>query len=343
MTARAAASPLPFGSAELCAGSTKAVIIPALGGKVVSLQFAGREWLWGGDVAGRSVPVDGAPYDEAADGGGYDEFFPTIAACTLPSHLSRYGGLSLPDHGELWSQPATFTLETRSEGMYALTGWQGRRMPYRFVRGVFVGNSGSVEMHYAVTNDGDARIPFVWSGQAMLPLKKSTRLILPEGTRARVWSEEGVELGGQGAYLRWPRAVIGGKLVDFTRPDDVARSYACKIYFDPGAGRAAVEEDGARLEVNFDLAQVPHMGLSINKRGWSPLRRQRALRTIALSPSIGSPDSVTEALSGWRDAAWLEPGERREWRLTWRASVVEAAESSPGSPPDVLPVPGLPL
>jgi galactose mutarotase-like enzyme len=323
MTARAPASSVPFGTAELRAGSTRAVIVPALGGKIISLEFAGREWLWGGELAGRSAPVDGAQYDEHVDGGGYDELFPNIAPCTLPSHVTRYGGLSLPDHGELWSQPATFSLETRPDGTFAATGWQGRRMPYRFVRDVFVSNTGSVEMHYAVSNDGDARIPFVWSAQAMLPLTKSTRLVLPEGTRARVWSQEGVELGGQGAYLRWPRAVIGGKLVDLTRPDEVARAYACRIYLDPGAGRAAVEADGARLEVSFDAERVGHVVLAVNKPGWSAFGKRRSARTVALAPAIGSPDSLSEALGAWRDAAWLEPGETREWHLTWRASVVE--------------------
>jgi hypothetical protein len=270
--------------------------------------------------------VDGAPYDERVDGGGYDELFPNIAPCTLPSHVTRYGGLSLPDHGELWSQPATFALETRAEGMFATTSWQGRRMPYRFVREVFVSKSGSVEMRYAVSNEGDDRLPFVWSAQAVLPLTKTTRLVLPEGSRARVWSQEGVELGGPGAYLRWPRAVIGGKLVDLTRPDDVARVYACRIYFDPGAGRAAVDADGARLEVSFDIERVRHVAISISKPGWSAFGRRRSARTIALAPAIGSPDSLSEALGGWRDAAWLEPGETREWRLTWRSSAAETPE-----------------
>src|SRR5690606_17081585 len=112
MTARAPAPSSSFGTAELRAGSTRAVIVPSLGGKIISLEFAGREWLWGGDLAGGSAPVDGAPYDDRVDGGGYDELFPTIAPCTLPTHVMRYGGLSLPDHGELWSQPATFALET---------------------------------------------------------------------------------------------------------------------------------------------------------------------------------------------------------------------------------------
>ncbi len=326
MTAPAPARGASFGTAELRAGTTKAVIVPALGGKIISLEFAGREWLWGGELAGRNAPVDGAPYDDRVDGGGYDELFPNIAPSILPSHVTRYGGLSLPDHGELWSQPATFALETRPDGMFASTSWQGRRMPYRFVRDVFVSNSGSVEMQYAVSNDGDDRLPFVWSGQAVLPLGKSTRLVLPEGSRARVWSQEGVELGGPGAFLRWPRAVIGGKLVDLTRPDAVARVYACRIYFDPGAGRAAVEAEGARLEVSFDIERVRHVAVSISKPGWSAFGKRRSARIISLAPSIGSPDSLSEALGAWRDAAWLEPGETREWHLTWRASVAATPE-----------------
>lgn len=328
MTARAPAPSSSFGTAELRAGSTKAVIVPSLGGKIISLEFAGREWLWGGDLAGRSAPVDGAAYDDRVDGGGYDELFPNIAPCTLPSHVTRYGGLSLPDHGELWSQPATFTLETRPEGMFATTGWQGRRMPYRFVRDVFVGNSGAVEMRYAVSNDGDVRLPFVWSAQAMLPLGKSTRLVLPEGSRARVWSQEGVELGGQGAYVRWPRAIVGGKVVDLSRPDELARAYSCRIYFDPAVGRAAVEEDGARLEVSFDLERVSHVAVTFSKPGWSPFGKRRSARIITLAPSIGSPDSLSEALGAWRDAAWLEPGETREWQLTWRAYAGETRATS---------------
>ena len=75
-----------------------------------------------------------------------------------------------------------------------------------------------------------------------------------------------------------------------------------------------------------DIEQVPHLALSVNKRGWAPFRRQRSARTIAIAPSIGSPDSLTEALGAWRDAAWLEPGATREWRLTWSAGEVEAPE-----------------
>ncbi|HEU4641567.1 MAG TPA: hypothetical protein VFS44_03865 [Gemmatimonadaceae bacterium] len=308
-----------FGSAELRAGDARVVIIPALGGKIASLQLGGREWLWTSDVIPRQPPVDGASYVEMGDSGGYDECFPTIAPCTLPSNIACFGGLSLPDHGELWSQPSTFTLETRPEGMYAATGWFGRRMPYRFVRAIFVG-SDRVEMRYAVTNDGASPLPFLWSAHPLLPLGKGTRLVLPEAARVRVWSQHGIDLGGTGRELRWPRVAVAGKLVDLSHPDAVARAYACKLFVDvPASGGAiAVEEDGARLELTLDPAQVPHVGIWLNRGGWSPFRRKGSYRNLALEPCIGAPDSLAEALGAWRDAAWLAPGATREWTLVWR-------------------------
>lgn len=307
-----------FGSAELRAGDSRVVIVPALGGKIISLELGGREWLWTSDVIPRQVPVDGASYVETGDSGGYDECFPTIAPCTLPSTVARFGGVSLPDHGELWSQPTTFALETRPEGMYAASGWHGRRMPYRFVRAIFVGRD-RVEMRYAVTNDGKAPLPFVWSAHPLLPLGKSTRLVLPEASRVRVWSQHGIELGGPGRELRWPRVAVAGKLVDLSRPDAVARAYACKLFVDATAGPIAVEEEGARLELTLDPAQVPHVGLWLNRGGWSPFRRRGSYRNLALEPCIGAPDSLSEALGAWRGAAWLGPDATREWTLVWRA------------------------
>ena len=320
-----------FGTAELRAGTTSVVIVPALGGKLISLRLAGREWLWENDQLPHHAPPEGASFIEEGDSGGYDECFPTVALCSLPAIAGRYSalsltnaysGLALPDHGELWSQPTTFQLETREEGMYAVCGWVGKRMPYRFARALFVSGEDRVDMRYAVTNDGLDRLPFIWSSHPLFPLTKRTRLELPEGARVRVWSEHGIVLGGQAAEHRWPRAIASGKAYDLSHPDAVARAYACKLFIDMSAGRAAIEEEGARLEVAFDPAQVPNLGLWINRRGWSPNKRRKPALNLALEPCIGAPDSLTEALGAWKGAAWLEPGETREWWLSWRGGRV---------------------
>ena len=319
-----AAAP-PVGSAELSAGGAKVVIVPALGGKIASLEFGGRKWLWQNPHIPYHAPEDGASFAEAGDSGGYDECFPTIAPCTLPTGIGTYGGTPLPDHGELWSQATTFLLETRPDGMYAESAWRGERLPYRFTRAIFVSNAGHVEMRYAVTNDGDKRMPFVWSAHALLPLTKQTRIVLPTNARTRVWSQYGIELGGPGAELRWPRVASAGKLLDLSVPEHVASRFACMLFVDATTDHVTIEEADARLEVYFDPAQVPCVGLWMNKGEWSPFRYRKAYRTLGLEPCIGGAGSLSDAIGAWRSAAWLEARQTREWTLTWRGSAQSGA------------------
>lgn len=309
-----ATPPTEFGSAELRAGTTRVVVVPALGGKIVSLEIGGREWLWRSRVRA-ARPADGASYATVGDTGGIDECFPTVAPCVLPSNVARYGGLALPDHGELWSQPSTFALETRDDAMSASCAWQGRRMAYRFVRGIAVRASAQVEMRYAVTNEGRVPLPFVWSARAVFPLGKDTRVVLAEGARTRLWSARGLELGGPGAEMRWPRVVARDKMLDLSLPDAVARAYTCTVYAD--AARASIEEAGARLEVAVDGAPNACVSVAVDKPAWSPFRR--AAHRVALAPSIGAPASLADALGAWHAAASVEPGTTLEWTVTWRS------------------------
>ena len=317
-----------FGYAELRAGGSRVVIIPALGGKIAALELAGRQWLWTSDVIPYREPTDGASYVETADSGGYDECFPTVGACSIPSYLRPFGGLALPDHGELWAQAAVFTLETRDDGMSATCEWTGRRMPYRFSRVIDVDSAGTVTMRYAATNDGADRMPFLWSAHPLLPLTPQTRLLLPEGARVRVYAEHGIDLFGTCAEHRWPvvRTEHGG--LDLSHPDSVGRAYACKLFLDMPEGRASVEEADTRLEVTFEVGQVPNFGLWINRRGWTPFRRKKAYLNFAFEPCIGAPDTLSDALGAWHAAHWLEPGQRREWTLTWRG--LRSPETSSG-------------
>ena len=94
------------------------------------MSIAGREWLWRNDKLPYRTPLDGASYGATADTGGYDECFPTIAPCHLPPDVPVYGGLALPDHGELWSgRPALDVSTPDAGGATARTVWTGRRMP----------------------------------------------------------------------------------------------------------------------------------------------------------------------------------------------------------------------
>ena len=193
-------------------------------------------------------------------------------------------------------------------------------MPYAFVRAAEVHGDGRVALRYAVTNRGTERMPFLWSAHPLLPLTPRTHLLLPEGARTRVYAEHGISLGGQRSEHRWPFVEVDGVARTLARPAAVADGYACKLFLDlpNDARRLAVEEGGARLEVELDAGEVPHFGLWINNRGWTPFAGGAPYLNFAFEPCIGAPDTLDDALGAWNSAAWLEPGETRRWTLTWR-------------------------
>jgi len=331
----------------LAAGGAHVEILPALGGKISALRLAGREWLWTNDQLPRVAPTpdvaadDGASYVMTADTGGYDECLPTVGACTID--VPGAGRVALPDHGELWSQPgATEQLPSADGSAAAVTRWTGRRLAYAFTRTITVGADGAVRMEYALTSRGATAIPFLWSAHPLLPFTPDTRLDLPIAARVRVGSEEGIALGGEGAEHRWPvlrvgdaRATrFGPRELDFTRPAAVAHAlggakgeaagYACKLFLDlprASAGRSVrlgVEQAGARLEVEVDPGEVPHLGLWLNHGGWAPSGDRRPYYNLGFEPCIGVPDALDAALGRWQGAHALAPNETRRWTLTWR-------------------------
>lgn len=332
---RAARPPFPsaadLGYVELRGGGSRVVIIPALGGKIAELELAGRQWLWTSDVLPWSPPAPSSTYQESADTGGFDECFPTLGPCRVPGWVRRYGGVEFPDHGELWSQAPALEIETTEAGQCAVTTWQGARMPYRLTRLARVDTAGAVSLQYHVANDGDERLPFIWSPQPMLPMTPATELRLPDGAAMRVHVAHRIQLGDHKSQHQWPFVRAGGKVYDFVHPYHVAKQYACKLFLDmpEGQGRAVLREGSVQLEVAFDQSSVPQFGLWFNKRGWTTLRGEKPPLVLAFQPSVGAPDTLSDALGDWKRAQWLEPGEVRSWSLVWRGRTV--AEDLTGS------------
>lgn len=314
-----------LGFVELRGERSSVKIVPSLGGKIAELHLAGRQWLWTSDVLPWVAAADGASYAETGDTGGYDECFPTVAASRVPGWVKGYGGVELPDHGELWSQAPTLEIETTPQGQCAVTTWQGMKLPYRLTRIVRATPGGSVIIEYHATNDGSDRIPFIWAPQPMLPMTPQTRIVLPEGAPMRVASAHRVILGDHKSMHRWPFVRAGGKVFDFAAPFESAKEYACKLFLDlPGQeGWALLREGDLELEVTFATTEIGQFGLWLNKQGWTPFKKGKPYLNLSFGPCIGAPDTLSDALGDWKRAQWLEPGEVRSWSMTWRAKRVE--------------------
>jgi len=294
----------PPGIVELSSENARVAFVPALGGRIIGLDLGGRQWLADGDR------------------GGISESFPTIAACTISSGIPSFGGQSLPAGGDIATRAPSFTMETHDpdEGAAALravTEWTGERAPWRYARELRVGPD-SVIMRYSVTNEGKEKLPFLWAGRATLPLGEGTTLELPDSSRTRIGAQQGIDLLGVGAEHRWPKLRSAKAIVDFSKPDAVARKFSCTLFVDLASGRASLTEGAHRLHLEFDASRVPHFEVTVERRGWAPFGAGSNTSSLVVAPRLGVPDSLSEALGGWNGAQWVAPGETREWEMVFR-------------------------
>jgi hypothetical protein len=318
--------------------------VPALGGKIRDITLAGRQWLWHNPDSAFAVPAEGAPYPGAADCGGFDDCLPTLAECLIPTWVQGVRTRQLPEHGELWSQQPHLSIAAGEGGPSATCTWIGAALPYRFSRTIGVRLDGSLAFDYALTNTGSSRMPFVWSSFPVLPLTAETRIVLPEGSRTRVWAQHGITIGRPGSEHRWPRMRVGSSMVDLSHPSVAQRDdYACKLFVDLPRSDAviALEEGDVRLEMHVDGRLLTRAGVWINRRGWPPagaksgrrwsllgLGGSRTPANVMLGPCLGAPDSLSEALGAWDDAHWIEPGLTTRWSMTWRGSLIEPSDGA---------------
>lgn len=329
--ARVVPSLSAYGYVEVRGGSSRVVCIPQLAGRLVEMHLAGRQWLLHNESVPFAPPVEGGTWAETGDSGGFAECFPTVAPCRIPGWVRGWGGLDLPEHGEVWSQVPEMQVDTGPDGQAVVTTWEGRMLPYRLTRLVRVTPDGAVVMTYHAVNDAQDRLPFIWAAHPLLPLTADTKLVLPEASPFRVVATHGIDMGDSRSQHRWPFVRAGGRVLDLLTPHAMAKEYACKLFVQPTHGWARVHQGGMELEVSFDLREVPYVGLWINRGGWGPSRKVR-YTNLSLKPGIGAPDTLSDALGDWKSAQWLEPGEVKTWSTTWRARPVPDEQGNGHAP-----------
>jgi galactose mutarotase-like enzyme len=306
-----------FPAIALRSDEVEVVVVPTIGMRLTHLRrLRGREWLWRNDQLPLALPRDGASYVETADGGGWDECFPTVGPSPLPG--APPGAPPLPDHGELWSAEWTSSVFDHADGTTLAASANGTRLPYEFRREVTLDPSEPlVRMRYHVRHTGDEPFPWIWSAHPLFNVQPGTTLGLPDVRQVKLDAVHGRGDLSRDDVVSWPVAV-GGQPDVFTFPAE--GGWAVKLFGDVGPEGAMVLTDpreGERLEIHVEVGAVPQVGAWINCGGWAPAGR-RPYYNLGLEPCIGAPDRLEDAALHWGAAQVLEPGEERRWSLEVR-------------------------
>jgi galactose mutarotase-like enzyme len=307
-----------FHTIEANNGLIALAVLPELGAKILSLRDlrTAREWLWTSDRLPLSRQPYGVSYIKNADTGGWDECFPTVAACDYPA--DEPPGLALPDHGDLWSQPWTSSVQRHDERLDIVTACSGIALPCEFTRSLSLrAGAASVDMHYTVRNVGAYDIAFIWSAHPLLRIEEGMTLEFPVSARFNVYSATARTQLPRRYGLHWPMPVRrDGRDIQLEPLPGPEAGVAFKIWSEPlneGWSRL-VARDGA-LTMRFDVAEIPQVALWVNVGGWSGIGGEPYFN-IALEPCIGAQDSLAEAVKHYRQYAILRSGETRRWALT---------------------------
>jgi len=322
------------GTVTLRGGDSTIVVLPSLGGRLLQITAGGRSWLWHNDAVPLVAPPEDGAFASHGEAGGFVDCFPTITACQLPTWVKGAGALGLGDHGDLWRETPEFALETGAAGPQVRCVWRRDGAPYVFTRTITVQPDGAIVFAYTVHNQSVNRLPFLWAPHTIFPLTNATRLVLPEGARMRVGSQEGADFGGAAAEHYWPRLRSGAAIADLSRPARALRvPYACKLFVEMPKGDCAVaiEEDGVRLEMAFSGREISRVAVAVNRGLFGPAhsatsifpwKKAKPYSTVSLEPSLGAPDALSDAIGAWNAAQWIEPDGRMQWTMTWRATPV---------------------
>jgi galactose mutarotase-like enzyme len=285
-------------------------LLPEVGGKMISLRSpTGREWLWQTPRRPFRKPDYGGAF-EAYDISGFDECFPGIGEGPYP--LAPWEGVTVPDHGELWTLPWDHSIA----GNTLTLAIHGVRFPYRIEKRVTLQPgrpSSALRLHYRLENLSPFPLRYLWSAHPLFAATPGMRVLLPQGVRVRVdWSKHG-RLGELGAEHPWPRTrTHEGREValDLLPPEDAATAdklYTTRLPSTPNAGWCALHDPatGDQLTLRFDPTRIPYIGVWLNLNGWPFAPGTTPCYNVALEPCTGFPDRLDEAVR--RDEAATLP------------------------------------
>ena len=233
----------------------RAVLLPGLGGKIISLvdKAADTELLWRNDrVPVRPVPF-GSGYDDVFLGG-WDELFPNDEPEVL-------AGEPMPDHGELWSVPwLVREVVGGADGAVLELTVTTPVSAVTVTKRLVLGHGPELRTDYRVTNTGRRDLPFLWKSHVAVALHADTAIDVAAGeVDVHAFGEPRVR--PESGRFVWPVAVVDGIEHDFRRLPDTKGGGVSEFLIATTltGGRCGVRHPtaGTGLTLGWDPAELP--------------------------------------------------------------------------------------
>ena len=259
---------------------------PAFGARVTALTdlASGRQWLVPGDCVGGDSYLG----EQAR---GWDECFPTVAACSDPV----WGDMR--DHGLLWGRE----WQVGSGPDTCTAVYEEPR--FRFSRRLRL-DGGTLTAEYLVTNRTEAPLPYLWSQHVLLATTPADRIAL-----------QGVQdMSADGHPFDWP----GHPLRDLSVIGGIGDVFALKSYGEtPLAAHAGITGPAGGIRFSWTgagtggVAGVSAFGLWLDYGGWPP---GAPVHQVALEPCTAPADDLA-TVSAMGRARMLGPGASHAWAV----------------------------
>ncbi len=293
----------------------EAVFLPQIGSKMISLvnKTTGTEFLLENQNKDKvyKQAYHGADYS-LYDASGFDECFPTIEAAELivKNRNSETKKILYPDHGELWSK--TWDYELLDDSIFFTV--EGVQADYRITK-IITLKENSLIINYSLINNSEFPLNYIWSAHPLLVVDEGDRIILPPGINKLLlnWVSDG-KIGKYGEYMPWTGE--NGDVNNFYHVKAKETGVAIKGFTDSlryGFAGLYRPRKNESIVISFDNNKLPYLGVWLCFGGW-PVGSARKHYTVALEPTTGRPDSLSESVKR-NECPVLEVNAERNWQI----------------------------
>ncbi|MHC4443722.1 MAG: aldose epimerase family protein [Planctomycetota bacterium] len=285
----------------------KVVLLPEYGSKIASIVYKPLDYelLWQNPGREYKKTKYGDSY-LIGEMSGFDEMFPTISLCCYEDY--PWTGTEIPDHGEVWSIPWDYAIETDHVTLTV----DGVRFPYTLQKTIQL-NAEKISLKYKILNRSDFSFDFIWAAHPLFNTSGDMEIVVPKDMTRIINSVPGNRLGKYGEKHNFPiaRLADGNEFNLALVPERNEKGY--QKYFFLGKvteGWCSLYDKVRKLKMTMEFPpeKVPYLGMWLNEGGFENQYN------IAPEPATGAMDRIDMAKT-WGMSSVLQPKESREWWL----------------------------